>query len=74
MLAIKKTLGLPDIRFDSSRLKECQLADMEVPDGIALTPTPCDGNFGNGGKALEPDLEALVKSVTDAVMVAIAAK
>jgi hypothetical protein len=47
---------------------------MEVPDGIALTPTPCDGNFGDGGKTLEPDLEALVKSVTDAVMDTIGAK
>jgi L-fuculose-phosphate aldolase len=71
LLAIKKKLGLPDIRFDTSRLKECQLADLEVPDGIALTPTPCDGSTG---KSAEPDMEALVKSVTDAVMGAIGAK
>ena len=71
LLAIKKKLGLPDIRFDTSRLKECQLADLEVPDGIALTPTPCDGSTGTSA---EPDMEALVKSVTDAVMGAIGAK
>jgi L-fuculose-phosphate aldolase len=71
LLAIKKKLGLPDIRFDTSRMKECQLSDLEVPGSIALTPTPCDGPTG---KAPEADLEALVKSVTDAVMGAIAGK
>ncbi len=65
LLAIKKKLGLPDIRFDTSRMKECQLSDLEVPGSIALTPTPCDGCTG---KPSESDLEMLVKSVTDAVM------
>jgi len=65
LLAIKKKLGLPDIRFDTSRMKECQLSDLEVPGSIALTPGPCDGNTG---KPAETDLELLVKSVTDAVM------
>jgi L-fuculose-phosphate aldolase len=65
LLAIKKKLGLPDIRFDTSRMKECQLSDLEVPGSIALTPSPCDGNTG---KPAEADLEMLVKSVTDAVM------
>ncbi len=36
LLAIKKKLGLPDIRFDASRMKECQLSDLEVPGSIAL--------------------------------------
>ena len=71
LLAIKKRLGLPDIRFDTSRLKECQLADLEVPTSIALTPTPCDGC---SCKPAEPNLEALVKSVTDAVMETIGAR
>ena len=71
LLAIKKKLGLPDIRFDTSRMKECQLSDLEVPGSIALTPTPCDGNTG---KLQEADLEALVKSVTDAVMGAMSGK
>ncbi|MDR3755011.1 MAG: class II aldolase/adducin family protein [Terracidiphilus sp.] len=65
LLALKKKLGLPDARFDTSRMKECQLSDLEVPGSIALTPNPCDGNTG---KPAESDLEALVKSVTDAVM------
>ena len=72
LLAIKKRLGLPDVRFDASRMKECQLSDLEVPGSIALTPTPCDGcaHHGNGASAgaQSADLELLVRSVTDAVM------
>jgi L-fuculose-phosphate aldolase len=71
LLAIKKRLGLPDIRFDTSRMKECQLADLEMPNSIALTPTPCDGSTGRSEVS---DLDALVKSVTDAVMGAMGAK
>jgi L-fuculose-phosphate aldolase len=75
LLALKKRLGLPDIRFDTSRMQECQLADLEVPDSIAITPTPCDGNTGRPAQlATQPDLESLVKSVTDAVMEAIGGK
>jgi len=73
LLNIKKTLGLPDIRFDTSRMKECQLSDLEIPGSIALPPTPCDGNNGSSNSN-GADLESLVKSVTDAVMEAIAAK
>ena len=68
LLAIKKKLGLPDIRFDASRMKECQLSDLEVPGSIALAPTPCDGPAGRSATATDGDLESLVKSVTDAVM------
>jgi hypothetical protein len=71
LLAIKKKLGLPDIRFDASRMQECQLSDLEVPSSIALQPTPCDGPTSSSGGA---DLESLVKSVTDAVMEAIGGK
>ena len=67
LLAIKKKLGLPDIRFYTSRMKECQLSDLEVPGSIALPPTPCDGPAVSGA-AMSGDLESLVKSVTDAVM------
>jgi len=68
LLAIKKTLGLPDIRFDTSKLKECQLSDLDVPDTIALTPNACECM---DGQPAEIDVEALVKSVTDAVMATI---
>jgi len=69
LLAIKKTLGLPDIRFDTSKMKECQLSDLEVPNSIALTPNACESGTGQpSGVDADIDLEALVKSVTDAVM------
>ena len=77
LLAIKKRLGLPDIRFDTSRMKECQLSDLEVPTSIALNPTPCDGCVnkaapsgcsGCGQKSASADLDTLVTAVTDAVM------
>jgi 2C-methyl-D-erythritol 2,4-cyclodiphosphate synthase len=42
-----------------------------VPGSIALSPRPCDGSTG---RAQESDLDALVKSVTDAVMGALDAK
>ncbi|MGH9605469.1 MAG: class II aldolase/adducin family protein [Terracidiphilus sp.] len=71
LLEIKKKLGLPDVRFDASRMKECQLSDVEGNGAIALDPTPCDGN---NGKSADPDLDALVRSVTDAVMEAIGQK
>lgn len=75
LLAIKKTLGLPDIRFDTSKLKECQLSDLDVPDSIALTPNACECNHGKPAQMdAETDLEALVKSVTDAVMGVVGAK
>jgi L-fuculose-phosphate aldolase len=71
LLAIKKRLGLPDVRFDPSQMKECQLSDLEVPHSIALDPMPCDG-VAHG--ASEADLEKLVKSVTDAVMQELASR
>jgi L-fuculose-phosphate aldolase len=80
LLAIKKRLGLPDIRFDASRMKECQLSDLEMPGTIALTPTPCDGcvhkngSNGSGEGTRGADLDSLVRSVTDAVMEALGTK
>ena len=69
LLAMKKEkkLGLPDIRFDAPRMKECQLPDLEVPGSIALTPTPRDAPTGRSATATGGDLESLVKLVTDAV-------
>jgi len=71
LLEIKRRLGLPDARFDTSPMKERQLSDPEVPSSVALEPTPYDGSSGNSANV---DLESLVKSVTDAVMEAIAKK
>jgi hypothetical protein len=55
-------------------MKECQLADLEMPNSIALTPTPCDGNTGRGGIGGDADVEMIVRHVTDAVMQALGAK
>ncbi len=75
LLELKKKLGLPDVRFDTSRMKECQLADLEMPNSIALTPTPCDGNTGRRSNgAGDAEVEMIVRHVTDAVMQALGAK
>jgi L-fuculose-phosphate aldolase len=70
LLAIKKRLGLPDIRFDTTVMKERRLSEPETPNPAALSPAPSGGCAGEDGGA---DLETLVKSVTDAVMEAIGA-
>lgn len=66
LLAIKKKLGLPDIRFDASRMQECQLSDVEAPNSIAVAPNACSG--GPVQSYSDHDINALVKSVTDSVM------
>ena len=69
LLDIKKTIGLPDARFDASGMKECQLSDLETNTSIALLPCARDGVSVSASET--PDIERLVKSVTDAVMSAI---
>jgi len=72
LLDIKKTIGLPDARFDASGMKECQLSDLETNTSIALLPCARDGvSIGTADSA---DIEQLVKTVTDAVMGAIKAQ
>ena len=70
LLNIKQKLGIPDARHG---LTECQLCDMPEPAGsIALTPHP-----GSGGPSDSPsadDVDAIVKSVTDAVIAALSSK
>lgn len=67
LLNIKQRLGIPDARHG---LTECQLCDMPEPAGvIALPPHP-----GSGGPSDTPgteDVDAIVRSVTDAVMAAL---
>ncbi len=75
LLALKKKLGLPDARFDTSRMKECQLADLEMPNSIAVSPTKCDGSTGKPASAASDiDVEAVVRAVTDVVMGALGGK
>jgi L-fuculose-phosphate aldolase len=71
LLDIKKKLGLPDSRFDPSTMKECQLSDMDDPNSIARLPCVRDGSTNITADA--PEMERLVKTVTDAVMSAMGA-
>jgi L-fuculose-phosphate aldolase len=70
LLDIKQKLGIPDARHG---LTECQLCDMPDPVGaIAIPPHP-----GSGGASDTPsrdDIDAIVRSVTDAVMAALSSK
>lgn len=67
LLSIKQKLGIPDARHG---LQECQLCDMPEPtQAIAIAPHP-----GSGGLIDSPgadDVDAIVRSVTDAVMAAL---
>ena len=75
LLALKKKLGFPDIRFDTSRMNERQPSNLEVPSSMALEPARCEGSTGTGGGSSNgADLESLVELLTDAVMEAIATK
>lgn len=75
LLAIKKRLGLPDVRFDNYATNECSESDLEKPDSIALVPEtrPSDSDTSILTNA-NIDMEFLVKSVTEAVLKALAAR
>lgn len=71
LLEVKKRLGLPDARFG---VKECQLCDLpEMPGAIAIPFKPCGCSSGDK-TANSEDVEAIVQSVTDAVMLALTGK
>jgi len=65
LLAMKKRLGLPDVRFDASKLNESQSSSIESPHVIAMDPPPGDGGPRCSSEA---KLEKLVKSASDAVI------
>jgi L-fuculose-phosphate aldolase len=69
LLNIKKTIGLPDARFDMAGMQECRLSDLDANTSIALSPCARDGI--TIGTANAPEIEKLIKTVTDAVMSAI---
>ena len=71
LLDIKKSLGLPDARFDASGMKECQLSDLAPATTIATVPCARDGV--SLASAEPAEIDKLVKTVTDAVMSAIKA-
>lgn len=66
LLDIKKSLGLPDARFDATGMQECQLSDLETSTSIALLPCSRDG-VSTGANDI-PHMDELVKAVTNAVM------
>jgi L-fuculose-phosphate aldolase len=66
LLNIKKSLGLPDSRFDTEGIRECQLSDVDMPNSIALLPCSKDGTSPLSSDG--PEMDRLVKTVTDAVM------
>ncbi|HWR37402.1 MAG TPA: class II aldolase/adducin family protein [Clostridia bacterium] len=68
LLSIKRRLGLPDARFDTGGMKECQLSDLEMPRKVAVVSSGCSVPQAT---ATELDVEAMVKSITDAVMAAL---
>ena len=63
LLAIKKKLGLPDIRFDTSRIEDSQPSALQAPSSSAHPAAP--PFVPAAGSA---DFELLVKSVTEAVL------
>jgi len=64
LLAIKKTLGLPDARHD---MKECQLCDLPEPPGTIARP-PFPPRAAGATAPTSDDVESIVQAVTDAVM------
>jgi L-fuculose-phosphate aldolase len=64
LLAIKKTLGLPDARHG---MKECQLCDLPDPPGTIARP-PIPPRAVGATAPTSDDVESIVQAVTDAVM------
>lgn len=64
LLAIKKKLGLPDARFDST--KGCQIHDSQLSNSIALVPGACE--CGTEQPLAGADIERIIQAVTEAVM------
>jgi len=69
LLELKKKMGLPDARYE---MKECQLCDQpEFPGGITVCPRNCPNDCGDKkGTCIrkDPDVEALVQTITDEVV------
>jgi len=69
LLEIKRRMGLPDPRFE---MKECTLCDQpEFPGGITVCPKDCPnlcGDKKNTCLRKDPDLEALIQTITDEVL------
>ena len=67
LLALKKRMGLPDVRLD---MRECELCDTgDIAGTIALPPGSCADPGGPASSGAE--VESVVQAVTDAVMKAL---
>jgi L-fuculose-phosphate aldolase len=66
LLNIKQRLGIPDARLNGEA-RECQLCDCSEDRAIAIPPAP---GSGPSDEPTAEDVEALVKTVTDAVVAA----
>jgi L-fuculose-phosphate aldolase len=66
LLKIKEGLGIPDPRYG---LKECELCDNDGwrPGVMCAAPATSNGN-GSSSAAPDPEVEALVKAITDQIM------
>ena len=69
LMKVKQRLGLPDPRFG---MQECQLCDLPEPENRHRSST--SSRFRREPPLLPSDIEAIVKSVTDAVMSALEGK
>ncbi len=61
LLEMKKKLGLPDARFDATRLEECLTAEQQASNAIS-------------SKLANVDVETLVRTITKSVLDALGAK
>jgi L-fuculose-phosphate aldolase len=69
LLDIKRTIGLPDARFDAAGRTRWEVSDLESNNSIALVPCARDG-VSIGGSTPSA-IERLVKQVTESVMTAL---
>ncbi len=66
LLAIKQKLGIPDPRHG---LKECELCDNnEWRPGVVCALPPRPGDEDAAGQDADPEVEAIVKTVTDQIL------
>ena len=71
LLAIKQSMGLPDVRMD---MKECQLCDLPEQAGRSPSPPTPARSAPPEPPATAEDIEAIVQGVTSAVMASLEAK
>jgi L-fuculose-phosphate aldolase len=78
LMAIKKTMGLPDPRYDLKPAELCEVDPWAVmKDRPCACSTPAEGSTGVGSnmhQATNAELEALVQTLTEEILVKLAAE